>query len=300
MLERLRPASALTASASLGVSVGVRISSVRASVPLPTCCAAPTSAPSRPRAPAVRRPRSATSSSVPTLGRHAELVAALELDAEVEAAEREADDRDQHAGRRRRRTRSCACRRCRCRPRRGRGGSARPLLAMSGLLRARVARLRRTRRRRLAACCSTRPRPLTRGERNALVSANIVMIGCRNRNTTTRSSTVARPSAKAKPFTAPTRDDVEHHRGQDRDRVGGDDRPPGPDPGPRHRAARAAALADLVLESFEVDDERVGRDTERDDEAGDAGQGQGEADLPAEEHQRAEGQQRRTGPGSGR
>ena len=49
-----------------------------------------------------------------------------------------------------------------------------------------------------------RPRPLTRGERNALVPAHIVIAGWRNRNTTTRSSVVARPSANAKPFTVPT------------------------------------------------------------------------------------------------
>ena len=49
--------------------------------------------------------------------------------------------------------------------------------------------------------------------------------------------------------------------------------------------AQRPALADLVLEAFEVDDERVGRDTDRHDEPGDAGEAQGEADLPAQQHQ---------------
>ena len=40
---------------------------------------------------------------------------------------------------------------------------------------------------------------------------------------------------------------------------------------------KRAAVADLVTQSFEVDDERVRGDTDRDDQTGDAGQRQGEA-----------------------
>src|SRR5690348_11637654 len=79
-------------------------------------------------------------------------------------------------------------------------------------------------------------------------------------------------------------DDVQHQRGENRDRVGRDDGAPGADPGPRYGAARTSTLTDLVFEPFEVDDERVGRDTERHDEAGDSGERQREADLAAQEN----------------
>jgi hypothetical protein len=81
------------------------------------------------------------------------------------------------------------------------------------------------------------------------------------------------------------REHVEDRRGEEADRVGREDRATGTHPAPGHRRPEAAPLSDLVLEPFEVDDERVRRDAQRDDEAGDAGQAESEADLPAEQHQ---------------
>ena len=71
----------------------------------------------------------------------------------------------------------------------------------------------------------------------------------------------------------------------------------GPAPRPAAPRTAASALADLVLQSFEEHDERVGCDADRDDEPGDAGQGQGEADLPAEDAPAPRRPGRRTGSG---
>ena len=49
------------------------------------------------------------------------------------------------------------------------------------------------------------------------------------------------------------------------------------------RRLQAAALTHLVADAFEVHDERVRGDTDRDDETGDAGQAQPEALAPAEQ-----------------
>ena len=121
--------------------------------------------------------------------------------------------------------------------------------------------------------------------------ANMVMIGCRNRNTTTRSSRSPGRARTRSPLPCrPRRRRAPRRRGSVID-VGGDDGPPRPHPGPGDRAARTSALAYLVLEPFEVDDERVRRHTQGDDETGDSGQREREADRPAEQDERAVRQQ---------
>ena len=92
---------------------------------------------------------------------------------------------------------------------------------------------------------------------------------------------VDRPRVNAKPRHVAGGEVVQDRRGQERHRVGGQDRAPGPHPGPRHGDPERPAVVHFVLYSFEEHDERVGGDTDRDDEAGDTGQGQGEADLVA-------------------
>ena len=108
--------------------------------------------------------------------------------------------------------------------------------------------------------------------------------GCVTRNTTTRSSTVDRPSVNAKPFTSPTGDHVQDGGRQEGHGVGGQDGPPGPRPAAWHRGPECSALPDLVLDSFEVDDERVGGDADGDDQTGDAGHVQAQPDPPTEQH----------------
>src|SRR6185312_11867736 len=72
---------------------------------------------------------------------------------------------------------------------------------------------------------------------------------------------------------------VQDRRGQEGHRVGGQDGPPGPHPRPRNSDPERTAVVDFVLYSFEEHHERVGRDTDRDNETSDTGKGQGEADL---------------------
>ncbi|MCO5556192.1 hypothetical protein L7F22_009736 [Adiantum nelumboides] len=79
--------------------------------------------------------------------------------------------------------------------------------------------------------------------------------------------------------------DVEHRGGEEADRVGGEDRAPRALPGPRHRGPEGSALAHLVLEPFEEDHERVGRDADGDDEPGDAREVEGEPDPAPEQDQ---------------
>ena len=89
--------------------------------------------------------------------------------------------------------------------------------------------------------------------------------------------TVLMPSANAKPLHHADREDVEHDRREQRDRVGGQAGVPGPDPAGLDRDPHRLAVAHLVTDPFEVDDERVGGDADRDDQSGDAGQGEREA-----------------------
>ena len=129
------------------------------------------------------------------------------------------------------------------------------------------------------------------------VRASRVTIGLVNRNTTTTSMSVVRPSVYAKPFTSPT-EKMYSSRAARKDTVSDDqDRPPGPFPAALHRAAQRAALAYLVAQSFEEHHERVGGDADGHDEARDAGQRQREALVLAEQHDGQVADQRRDQPG---
>ena len=90
---------------------------------------------------------------------------------------------------------------------------------------------------------------------------------------------------------------VQDRRRQERHGVGGQDRPLGPLPPAGHRGPEGSTLPDLVLDAFEVDDERVGGDADGDDQTGDAGHVQAVVDPSAEQHQHrvddAEGQDQR-------
>ena len=93
---------------------------------------------------------------------------------------------------------------------------------------------------------------------------------------------------------------VEHRRGEERHEVGGQDGPPGPRPAGLDGDPQGAPVADLVADPFEVDDERVRGDADGDDQAGDAGEAEPEAQLPAEQRHHAVGddprdEQRRRG-----
>ena len=128
-----------------------------------------------------------------------------------------------------------------------------------------------------------------------LVRASRVTIGLVNRNTTMTSMMVVRPSVNAKPLHVADREDVQQQGGQERDRVGDQDRPPGPFPAALHRAAQRAALAHLVAEAFEEHHERVGGDADGHDQARDAGQRQREALVLAEQDDAEVADQRRDG-----
>ena len=116
------------------------------------------------------------------------------------------------------------------------------------------------------------------------------MSGRVNRNTTTMSSSVDRPRVKAKPRTPPT--ETKYRMTAARNDTVSADRMV------RRARTQARSTADrgvrpsLIssLRPFEVDDERVGGDADRDDEAGDAGERQGEADLLAQDADRGVGQ----------
>ena len=82
---------------------------------------------------------------------------------------------------------------------------------------------------------------------------------------------------------------VQQQRGQERHRVGHQDRAPGALPPGLDRRAQLFALAHLVAQSLEVDDERVGGDADRHDQAGDAGQLEGEVLVQGEQHHRQVG-----------
>ena len=123
--------------------------------------------------------------------------------------------------------------------------------------------------------------PVKRGEPKARLRESSDTSGWVNRNTTTRSSNVDKPERERETTHVADGEVVQHRRGDERDRVGGQDRAPGPGPRPRHGDAQGPAAVHLVLEPFEQHDEGVRGDTHRHDETGDTGQGQGEADLAA-------------------
>ena len=119
--------------------------------------------------------------------------------------------------------------------------------------------------------------------------ASQVTIGLVNRKNTTRSITVLMPSANAKPFTTPIAK-MKSTTAASSDTASAATQvifgagPAGLDGDPQR-----LAVAHLVADPFEVDDERVGGDTDRHDEPGDAGQRQREPGVLAEEEDRGVG-----------
>ena len=131
------------------------------------------------------------------------------------------------------------------------------------------------------------PRPEKRGDVNVFEPDSTATSGWVNRNTTIKSMIVDRPSVNAKLDTGPDAIQTSTTGGDERDRVGRQDRAPRPRPGSRDRASAGSALAHLVFQSFEEHHERVGGDTDRHDETGDAGEAQREAQLAAAEQARS-------------
>ena len=86
---------------------------------------------------------------------------------------------------------------------------------------------------------------------------------------------------------------VEHDGGEEVDAVGGQDGAPGPPPAGVDRGTQRPALADLVTDAFEVDDERVGGDTDGHDQTGDAGHVEPEVVRPAQQRDHDVGEHRR-------
>ena len=89
------------------------------------------------------------------------------------------------------------------------------------------------------------------------------------------------PRKNAKPRTEPIASAVEDRGADERHEVGGEDRAERLLERAVDRRAHGAPGAHLVLQLLEVDDVRVDRDTDGDDETGDPGQGQRQADRRA-------------------
>ena len=86
----------------------------------------------------------------------------------------------------------------------------------------------------------------------------------------------------------------EQHNGcEQADGVGRQDGPPGPQPGRLDRDGQGATVPHLVPDPFEVDDERVGGDADRDDQTGHPGQAEPVALPPAEQQHQPVGDHRR-------
>ncbi len=141
--------------------------------------------------------------------------------------------------------------------------------------------------------------PLAKNLRRAIsVSSGLV-----KRNTTTTSSSVVRPRVNAKPLHLADSDDEEHRGGEERHEVGDQDGAPGTRPGPLHGGSQRASFPDLVTDAFEVHDERVRRDADRDDGTAHGRQVQREADGRAEQrhdHVRETGGDQQRGDGDER
>ena len=100
------------------------------------------------------------------------------------------------------------------------------------------------------------------------------------------------PSVSAKPLHVADREDEEHDRGEQVDPFGGVDRAQRALPAGLDGADEAAAVAQLVAYSFEVDDERVGREADRDDQTRDAGERQPVALAPGQDRDHQVGDDR--------
>ncbi len=110
-------------------------------------------------------------------------------------------------------------------------------------------------------------------------------IGCVNQKKTTRSISVGEAQTEREALHHAGGEDVEHHRGQQRDRVGGQTGVAGTRPAALHGHPHRLAVSHLVPDAFEVDDEGVRRDADGHDQAGDPRQGQREPGcLTQEQH----------------
>ena len=92
--------------------------------------------------------------------------------------------------------------------------------------------------------------------------------------------TVVRPSVNAKPCTLPTARMYSTTAARRLTHFGGVDRAQGALPAGLDGADERLAVAQLVSDSLEVHDERVGREADRDDQARDAGERQAVALAP--------------------
>ena len=137
--------------------------------------------------------------------------------------------------------------------------------------------------RSLATCC-TAPSPLTPGfDQNARLRGQVHQ---RPRHEEHHDDIEDGGQAEGEREAAhlADREYVQHRGGDEADRVTGQDRPARTRPAARNRGPETAALTHLVLDSFEEHHERVGGHTDTDDQTGDAGEVEGETDLPAEQH----------------
>ena len=83
---------------------------------------------------------------------------------------------------------------------------------------------------------------------------------------------VVRPRVNAKPLHPGDGEDVQHDGGEEVDGFGARIVRLGARPAASRRRDEGRALAQLVADALEVHDERVGRDADRDDQAGDTGE----------------------------
>ena len=89
------------------------------------------------------------------------------------------------------------------------------------------------------------------------------------------------------------RQDEQDDRGEQVDALGGENGADRALPARFDGSDQTAAVAQFVSDAFEVDDERVGREADRDDQAGDTGQREPVALAPGQDVDRQVGQQRR-------
>ena len=123
--------------------------------------------------------------------------------------------------------------------------------------------------------------------------ASSCSIGCVNSTTMSTSMMVVRPRVNAKPCTLPTARMNRMTAASRLTALGREDRADGALPAGLDGADQPSAVAQLVADSFEVDDERVGREADRDDEARDAGEREAVALAPRQDRDHQVGEHRR-------
>ena len=114
-----------------------------------------------------------------------------------------------------------------------------------------------------------------------------VTIGLVKKNTMKTSITVLRPSANAKPLTTPIAKMNKISAARNEIASAARIVDPRSCPSGLDRSTKRSTVADLVTQSLEVDDERVGGDTDRDDQSRDSGQRQSEAVAMTEQNTEA-------------